>query len=178
MHPDVVSILYSEEEIAQRVKELGAQITEDYRGEKIVLVTILKGGCMFLADLARHIDGDVEFDFMAVSSYGAEAKSSGVVRIIKDLDKDIHDANIIVIEDIIDSGFTMKFLMKYLRSRGPKSVEVASLLRRHAEKQIPVDLRYTGFECEEGFLVGYGLDYAGCYRQLPYIAILDPKVYE
>jgi len=178
MHPDVTSVLYSEEDIAQRVAELGARISEDYRGEKVMLVAILKGACIFLADLARCIEGDVEFDFMAISSYGAEAKSSGVVRIIKDLDSDIRDANIIIVEDIIDSGFTMKFLVKYLKARGPKTVEIAVLLRKHMEKQIPVNPRYTGFDCKNEFLVGYGLDYAGRYRNLPYIGVLSREVYE
>lgn len=177
-NPDVTEILYDEEQIARRVAEIGAEITERYKGEKIILIGILKGACIFMADLARAIDGDVEFDFMAVSSYGTEARSSGVVRIIKDIDRDIAGANVIVVEDIIDSGFTMKFLTKYLKARGPKSVDIAVFLRKNIGQQIPVKPSYVGFECGDEFIVGYGLDYAGRYRNLPYIGVLDRNVYE
>lgn len=175
--PDVTSILFGEDEIKERVAEIGSQITERYKGENILLIGILKGACIFMSDLARQIDGNVEFDFMAVSSYGIEAKSSGVVRIIKDIDRDIQGMNVIIVEDVIDSGFTMKFLKKYLKARGPKSIGIAVLLRKNVEQQIPVKPDYVGFECGDEFLVGYGLDYAGRYRNLPYIGILDPKVY-
>jgi hypoxanthine phosphoribosyltransferase len=177
MHEDVNRILFTEEAIAQCVERLGKQISADYAGEKVLLVTVLKGAFIFMADLARAIDGDVEIDFMAVSSYGAEAKSSGVVRIIKDLEATVEGRHILIVEDILDSGLTLKYLTKNLRSRKPLSIEVVTLLLKEGKQQTDISCKYVGEVCPDEFVVGYGLDYAECYRNLPYIGVLDPKVY-
>ena len=176
MHPDVREIVFTEEQIRARVAEIGRQITEDYNGEPVLLIAVLKGAAMFLADLARAIDSPVEMDFMVVSSYGLETKSSGVVRIIKDLEAGIEGRNVIIAEDIIDSGLTLKYLLRNLASRHPKSLEVCCLLEKH--KNHNIRSRYIGFECPDEFVVGYGLDYAEFYRNLPYIGVLKPEVYE
>jgi hypoxanthine phosphoribosyltransferase len=177
MDKDVTQILFSKEEIAACVERMGAQISADYAGQKILLITVLKGAFIFMADLVRAIEGDVEIDFMAVSSYGAEAKSSGIVRIIKDLEASVEGRHVIIVEDILDSGLTLKYLSKNLRSRGPLSIEVATLLLKEGKQETDMKCRYVGFVCPDEFVVGYGLDYAECYRNLPYIGILDPKVY-
>jgi hypoxanthine phosphoribosyltransferase len=156
---------------------LGAQISRDYAGEKVLLVTVLKGAFIFMADLARSITSDIEIDFMAVSSYGAEAKSSGVVRIIKDLNAPVEGRHILIVEDILDSGLTLKYLIKNLRSRKPASVEVVSLLLKEGKQETDIQCKYIGLICPDEFVVGYGLDYAESYRNLPYIGVLDPKVY-
>ncbi|MDR1713741.1 MAG: hypoxanthine phosphoribosyltransferase [Coriobacteriales bacterium] len=177
MHQDLSEVLYSAEDIASCVQRLGAEISADYRGEKILLVTVLKGAFIFMADLARCIDGDVEVDFMAVSSYGAEAKSSGIVRIIKDLEAPVEGRHIIIVEDILDSGLTLKYLTRNLKSRGPLSIEVATLLLKEGKQQADISCKYVGFKCPDEFVVGYGLDYAETYRNLPYIGVLKPEVY-
>jgi hypoxanthine phosphoribosyltransferase len=156
---------------------MGAQISADYAGQKVLLITVLKGAFIFMADLARAIKGDVEIDFMAVSSYGAEAKSSGIVRIIKDLESSVEGRHIIIVEDILDSGLTLKYLSKNIKSRNPLSIEVATLLLKEGKQQTDVKCRYVGFICPDEFVVGYGLDYAERYRNLPYIGILDERVY-
>jgi len=177
MHKDVTEVLFTEEEIATAVKSMGEQISRDYAGEKVLLVTVLKGAFIFMADLVRSIDCEVEIDFMEVSSYGAEAKSSGVVRIIKDLESTVQGRHVIVVEDILDSGLTLKYICKNLKSRGPLSVEVATLLLKKEKQKTDVECKYIGFTCPDEFVVGYGLDYAERYRNLPYIGVLDPKVY-
>jgi len=177
MHKDVTRILFTEEEIAAIVKDMGAQISKDYACKSLLLVSVLKGAFVFMSDLARTIDCDVEVDFMEVSSYGAEAKSSGVVRIIKDLETSIEGRHVLIVEDILDSGLTLKYISKNLKSRGPLSVEVATLLLKQGKQQADIECKYIGCVCPDEFVVGYGLDYAEKYRNLPYIGVLDPRVY-
>ncbi|MCL2632488.1 MAG: hypoxanthine phosphoribosyltransferase [Coriobacteriia bacterium] len=177
MHSDIVEILFTEDEIAAAVREMGARISADYKGKKLLLVAILKGSFVFMADLIRCIEGDVEVDFMAVSSYGAEAKHSGVVRINKDLEGLVENYHVLLVEDILDSGLTLTYLRKYLRSRNPQSLEIATLLLKEGKQEVPVDCKYVGLLCPDAFLVGYGLDYAERYRNLPYVGVLDPKIY-
>ena len=163
-------ILVSEEQIRQRVAELGAQITVDYEGKKPLLVAVLRGAYMFLADLSREIDLRVEIDFMAVSSYGNQTASSGVVRILKDLDEDLEGRHVIVVEDIIDSGLTLSYLRRNLKNRAAASVEVCALLVREGRQKVDEEIAYVGFELPPDFVVGYGLDASGDYRNLPFIA--------
>lgn len=180
MHRDIAEILFTEDEIARRVNEIGAAITRDYADcadEGIVLISVLRGAAIFMADLARTIDLPVEMDYMAISSYGNGAKSSGVVRILKDLSSEIEGRHVVVAEDILDSGLTLKYLLKNLASRHPASIEVATLLRKKTRAQAKIDCKYVGFECPDQFIVGYGLDYAERYRNLPYIGILKPEMY-
>jgi hypoxanthine phosphoribosyltransferase len=177
MHEDITRVLFSAEQIDACVKRMGAQISADYADKKILLITVLKGAFIFMADLVRAIEGTVEIDFMAVSSYGAEAKSSGVVRIIKDLEYSVEGRHVIIVEDILDSGLTLKYLSKNLRSRKPLSVEVATLLLKEGKQETDIECKYIGLACPDEFVVGYGLDYAEQYRNLPYIGVLDPKVY-
>ena len=183
MHKDIQEILFSKEDIERRVHEMGMQITQDYaekteKGEPIVMISVLRGAAIFMSDLVRQITLPVEMDYMAISSYGNGAKSSGVVRILKDLTSEISGAHVIIAEDILDSGLTLKYLMKNLASRGPASLEVATLLRKKTLEQAKRDCKYVGFECPDYFIVGYGLDYAERYRNLPYIGILKSEVYE
>ena len=166
-------VLVSAEEIAAKLEELGAQITEDYRDKDLVVVGVLKGAFIVMADLARHIHLAVEFDFMAVSSYGAATKTSGVVRILKDLDQEIADRHVLIIEDIIDSGLTLNYLLKSLRVRKPASIEVATLLLKEGIQRVPIDVKYVAFSIGPEFVVGYGLDYEQKYRNVPYIGVLD-----
>ncbi len=177
MHPDVKEIIYTQEQIAERVRELGAQIAADYEGKTLLLVAVLRGASLFVADLARAIDGPVEIDFMAVSSYGSSTKSSGVVRIIKDLDEVIEGRDVLVVEDILDTGLTLKYLLRNLASRKPRSLEIVTLLSKEGKQRVPIDCKYTGFAIPDEFVVGYGLDYAELYRNLPYIGVLKPEVY-
>lgn len=178
MHPDVEKVLFSEEDIADMVKRLGAQISEDYKGKDLVLIAVLRGAVVFMGDLMRAIDTDLAIDFMAVSSYGNGTNSSGTVRIIKDLDIDIKDRDVLIVEDILDSGLTLKYLMANLASRGPASLEVCTFLWKDVEgKQAAIDPKYVGTHCPDEFVVGYGLDYAERYRNLPYVGILKPEVY-
>ncbi len=181
MHEDIAKVLFTEQEIAQRVREMGEAITQDYaetaREDGIMLVSVLRGAAIFMADLARQIDLPAEMDYMAMSSYGNGAKSSGVVRILKDLSSDIKGRHVLVVEDILDSGLTLKYLLKNLNSRKPASLQVATLLRKQTLAQANIDCRYIGFECPDEFIVGYGLDYAERYRNLPYIGILKPELY-
>ncbi|WP_019240087.1 MULTISPECIES: hypoxanthine phosphoribosyltransferase [Enorma] len=178
MHPDVETILFSEEDIAQIVQRLGAEITRDYQGKDLVLIAVLRGAVVFMGDLMRAIDLPLAIDFMAVSSYGSNAKSSGIVRIVKDLDMDIKGRDVLIVEDILDSGLTLKYLMKNLSSRKPASLEVAAFLWKDVEgKQAAIDPKYVGAHCPDEFVVGYGLDFAERYRNLPYVGILKPEVY-
>ncbi len=165
--------LISEEEIATRIADMGAQISADYEGKDLMVVGVLKGAFMVMADLARAITIPVEFDFMAVSSYGAATQTSGVVRILKDLDSEIEGRHVLIIEDIIDSGLTLSYLIRSLKVRRPASLTIAALLRKRGIQRVPLDVEYVGFEIGEEFVVGYGLDYDGKLRNLPYIGILD-----
>jgi hypoxanthine phosphoribosyltransferase len=175
---DIEKILISPEEIDAALASLGEQITRDYAGTSLLLVGVLKGAFVVMADLARHISLPLEFDFMAVSSYGAATKTSGVVRILKDLDHDLIGLDVLLVEDIVDSGLTLKYLLKNLAARKPASLEVAALLRKTGLQKVPLDIRYVGFEIPPRFVVGYGLDFAERYRNLPYVATLKPETYE
>ena len=176
-HPDIKAIILSEDEVKARIAEIGTQISRDYGGETVLLVAVLRGAALFIADLARQITTPVELDFMAVSSYGSSTKSSGVVRILKDLDEMIEGRNVLVVEDILDTGLTLKYLLKNLASRKPKTLEVVTLLNKEGKQRVPISCKYTGFVIPDEFVVGYGLDYAEKYRNLPYIGILKPSVY-
>ncbi|GCE11058.1 hypoxanthine phosphoribosyltransferase [Tengunoibacter tsumagoiensis] len=178
MHQDIEEILISEAEIQQKTLELGKQISVDYAGKSLLLLGTLKGAVPFIADLARAIDLPLELDYMAVSSYGASTQSSGIVRIIKDLEGPIDHKHILIIEDIIDSGLTLHYLVDLIQRRNPLSLRLCSLLvkDRPRLKDVPID--YYGFRIPDKFVVGYGLDYAQYYRNLPYIGILKPSVYE
>ena len=167
-------VLVSEETLQTRIAELGAQITEDYAGRRPLLVGVLKGAFMFMSDLARSISLPVEFDFMAVSSYGNATRTSGVVRIVKDLDLDLQDRDVIVVEDIVDSGLTLSYLRRYLEARGPVSLEVCALLLREERDAAALDLKYVGFEIPSEFVIGYGLDAAEEFRNLPDICVYEP----
>ncbi len=175
--PDIEKVLLSSEQIQDKLAEMGEQISRDYEGRSILLVGVLKGAFVVMADLARHIRLPLEFDFMAVSSYGAATKTSGVVRILKDLDHDLEGLDVLVVEDIVDSGLTLKYLLKNLAGRKPLSLEVAALLRKEGIQQVELDLKYVGFDIPNEFVVGYGLDYAERYRNLPYIGTLKPAAY-
>ena len=175
--PDIEKVLISSEEIEAKLVEMGEAITRDYDGRSLLLVGVLKGAFVVMADLARHIRLPLEFDFMAVSSYGAATKSSGVVRILKDLDHDLEGRDVLLVEDIVDSGLTLKYLLKNLAARKPASLEVAAMLRKTGIQKVPLDLRYIGFDIPPEFVVGYGLDYAERFRNLPYVATLKPEAY-
>lgn len=177
MHEHVQSILYSEEQLRQRVKELGAQITADYAGKEPVLASVLRGSYIFMADLTRAIDLPVTVDFMAVSSYGAGTKSSGQVEIKKDLSDSIEGRDLIIVEDILDSGNTLYYLMEILRARKPASIRICTLMDKPERRTKPIVADYVGFAIPDAFVVGYGLDYAEKYRNLPYVGILKPSVY-
>lgn len=176
--PEISKVIFNEAQIREAVEQIGAQITHDYAGEKLLLVTVLKGAFIFMADLVRSIEGHVEIDFMAVSSYGDGTKSSGVVRIIKDLNAAVEGRHVIIVEDILDSGLTLKYLLKNLKSRNPLSIEVATLLFKEGKQQTNVNCKYVGLVCPDEFVVGYGLDHNEGYRNLPYIGALNPAVYE
>jgi hypoxanthine phosphoribosyltransferase len=179
LEEDIAQILLSEQQIAQRVAEMGQQISRDYAGKDLMLVCILKGANMFLADLVRQITLPVAYDFVAVSSYGADTKSSGVVRILKDLDESVESKHVLVIEDIVDTGLTLRlsYLLENLRSRRAASVKVCSLLDKPSRRRVDVLVDYYGFQVDDQFVVGYGLDYQGRYRNLPYVGVLKPEIY-
>ena len=169
-----LKVLISEEEIRHRVCELGRQISSDYPGESLLLVGILKGSAIFLADLIRAIDLPVDYDFVAISSYGSDTRSSGVVRLLKDLESGVGDRHVIIVEDIVDTGWTlrMSYIVENIKARGASSVKVCALLDKPSRRQVEVDIHYRGFEIEDLFVVGYGLDYDGRYRNLPYVGVL------
>ncbi|RHA43591.1 hypoxanthine phosphoribosyltransferase [Cellulomonas rhizosphaerae] len=177
MGDDLEKVLLSEEQLHTRLDEIAAQIDADYAGKDLLLVGVLKGAVMVMADLARRLHTSVQMDWMAVSSYGSGTKSSGVVRILKDLDADLTGRHVLVVEDIIDSGLTLSWLLSNLRSRGPESVEIATMLRKPEAAKVEVDVRYVGFDIPPEFVVGYGLDYAEKYRNLPFVGTLAPHVY-
>ena len=175
----VGQVLITQEQISCRVAELGRQITQDYQGKSLLLVGILKGSALFLSDLARAIDLPLEYDFVAISSYGADTKSSGVVRLIKDLDSGIDGRDVLIVEDIVDTGWTLRlsYLAENMRARKASSVKVCTLLDKPSRRQVNVGIDYCGFVIEDHFVVGYGLDCDGRYRNLPYIGILKPELY-
>jgi hypoxanthine phosphoribosyltransferase len=179
---DIKSVLLREEQIQNRIAELGRQIGADYgelSGDRdLLLITVLKGAVMFVTDLARAIPLPTQFEFMAVSSYGSSTSSSGVVRILKDLDRDINDRDVLIVEDVVDSGLTLSWLLRNLATRRPHSLRVCTLLRKPDALRANVDIAYVGFDIPNEFVVGYGLDYDERYRDLPYIGTLDPRVYQ
>ncbi|WP_026536400.1 hypoxanthine phosphoribosyltransferase [Arthrobacter sp. H14] len=175
---DLKHVLYSKEEIQQRVAELAARIDEDYEGRDLLIVGVLKGAVMIMADLARALHSHVSMDWMAVSSYGSGTQSSGVVRILKDLDTDLSGKNVLIVEDIIDSGLTLSWLKTNLISRGPASVEICALLRKPEAAKVDIDVKYVGYDIPNEFVVGYGLDFAEKYRNLDFVGTLAPHVYE
>ena len=177
MHKDIAEILLSEEEILAKVAELGKQITRDYQNKNLLLLGVLKGAVPFIIDLARAIDLLVDIDYMAISSYGNETHSSGVVRILKDLEAPIDQKHVLIVEDIVDSGLTLNYLFELLSNRNPLSIRVYALLNKVRERDVEVELEYTGFTIPILFVVGYGMDYAQLYRNLPYIGILKPEAY-
>lgn len=178
-HPDIAEIRITEDEIAARVGALGAEIARDYEGKDLVLVGILKGAALFLADLVRHVDIPLSFDFVAIGSYGAPTRSSGVVRILKDLDESVESRHVLVVEDVMDRVMTLRlsYLLDNLRSRRAASVRVCSLLNKPVRRDTDARADYQGFTVDEEFVVGYGLDYNGKYRSLPYIGVLKPEIY-
>ena len=178
MYQDLDRILVNRDEIREKVKELGKRITEDYKGKSPVMVCILKGACMFFTDLIREVDLPLSIDFMAISSYGKATKTSGVVRVLKDLDQDVLEKDVIIVEDIVDTGVTLSYLMEMLVHRGAASLKVAALLDKTARRKVP-DLKvdYVCFDIPDAFVVGYGLDFDQKYRNLPDIGVLSPKVY-
>jgi len=172
----VGEILIGPEELQARVRELGAEISADYTGRDLLLVGVLKGAVFFMADLMREISVSCEIDFMAISSYGASTDSSGVVRILKDLDLNIDGRHVLVVEDIIDSGLTLSYLLRNLESREPASLEICALLTKPERREIDVTVKYIGFEIPNRFVIGYGLDFAERYRNLPYVGVLRPEL--
>ncbi len=175
---DVERVLLSEEQLAKRILEIGAEITADYAGKEILMIGVLRGAVLFMADLARAIKVPAAIDFMAVSSYGAGTSSSGVVRILKDLDENVEGKHVLVVEDIIDSGLTLNYLVDNLKSRQPASIKICTLLNKPDRRKVDVDIAYNGFTIPDHFVIGYGLDYAEKYRNLPFIGILKPEIYQ
>ncbi|MGI6424091.1 MAG: hypoxanthine phosphoribosyltransferase [Tepidanaerobacteraceae bacterium] len=175
---DIQSVLLTEEQIQERIKQLGQQISNDYKDkDNFLLVGVLKGAVIFMSDLIRSIHIPLQVDFMAVSSYGSSTESSGVVRILKDLDDTVEGKHLLVVEDIIDSGLTLSYMCNILQSRNPASLKICALLDKPSRRQIDLDVDYLGFEIPDDFVVGYGLDYAEKYRNLPYICVLKPEIY-
>lgn len=178
MLEDIKSVLLTEEQIISRVKEIGSIITNDYRGKDLLVVGILKGSVMFASELIKNITIPCEIDFMAVSSYGKSTETSGIVRILKDLDYGIEGKDILIVEDIIDSGITLDYLLKYLKARKANSIQIATLLTKPSRRRVDIEVKYCGFEVPDEFLVGYGLDFAEKYRNLPYVGILKEEIYK
>jgi hypoxanthine phosphoribosyltransferase len=175
MMPDVKEVLISSSEIQEKVREMGESVTEDYSGKRPLLVGILRGAVVVLGDLMRNIDLPCEIDFMDISSYGTGTSSSGVVRILKDLEEDITSRHVLIVEDIIDTGLTLSYLRRSLLARKPASLEICTLLSKPSRREIDLDVRYVGFEVPDVFVVGYGIDFAGAYRNLPDIHALEPE---
>jgi hypoxanthine phosphoribosyltransferase len=172
-NPELGELVIGEDELQNRIAQLGKELTADYAGRPPLLVGVLKGAFVFMSDLARAIDLPVEFDFMAVSSYGAATKTSGVVRIVKDLDLDLTDRHVLIVEDIVDSGLTLAYLRRNLLARGPASLEICALLVREGNDKVDLDLKYVGFHIPPAFVVGYGLDVAERYRNLPFVCVYE-----
>lgn len=177
MHSDIRQILLTEQQLQEKVKELGRRITEDYKDRNPLVICVLKGAFIFMADLVKHIEIPLTLDFMAVSSYGAATKSSGVVKIVKDLDTSVEGRDVLIVEDIIDSGLTLSYLIDVLERRNALSVAVITLLDKPERRNVELDIDYKGFVLPDEFVVGYGLDYAENYRNLPYIGVLKPEIY-
>ena len=177
MQDDVKKVLLSEEELRAKVAEMGARVTQDYEGKNLLLVTVLKGAVIFLADLMREIKQPAEIDFMVVSSYGSGVKSSGVVKIVKDLDINLEGKDILIVEDILDSGMTLDYIKNMLQDRNPASIRICTLLDKPARRKVDLQADYVGFTIPDEFVIGYGLDYDEKYRNLPYIGVLKPEVY-
>lgn len=177
IHNDVGDILFTEEQLAEIVKNIGKRISEDYKDKNLVMISVLKGSLMFMADLMRAIDIPCSIDFLSVSSYGSGTTSSGAVRILKDLDCSLEDKDILVVEDILDSGVTLSFLLKNLSARNPKSIRLCTLLDKPERRRVDIFPDYVGAQVPDEFIVGYGLDYAEKYRNLPYIGVLKPEIY-
>ena len=175
---DIERVIVTEEQLQARIKELAAQVDKDYEGKDLLLVGVLKGAVMAVADFSRALQRHIDMDWMAVSSYGSGTKSSGVVRILKDLDRDITGRNVLIIEDIVDSGLTLSWLKTNLESRGVGSVEILSILRKPEAAKVEVDVKYVGFDIPKDFVIGYGLDFDEKYRNLPFIAVLAKHMYE
>jgi len=177
LHRDIETVLLTEEQIQRRIAELGARISADYAGKELHLIGVLRGAVMFLSDLMRHLTIPCSCDFIAIASYGMDTKSSGVVRILKDLDDSIQGKHVLIVEDIVDTGLTLNYIMNLIRSRNPASVRVCALLDKPERRKVPVKIHYLGFTIPNRFVVGYGLDYAQKYRNLPYIGVLRPEIY-
>lgn len=178
MKEDIKEVLFSSDTLSEKVRELAERISNDYKGKDLVVVGILKGSVIFAAELIKNISIPCEIDFMAVSSYGNSTETSGVVRILKDLDNGIEGKDILIVEDIVDTGTTLKYLLGYLKARKANSIEIVTLLNKPARRKVDLNVKYMGFEVPDAFIVGYGIDYAEKYRNLPYIGILKPEVYE
>lgn len=178
IHPDIEQILLTEDEIQTKVAEMGKRISDDYRGDDLLLVGVLKGAFVLMADIARAMTIPAEFDFMAVSSYGSSTKTSGIVRILKDLDLDIRGRKVLIIEDIVDSGLTLSYLLRNLRGREPATLDICALMTKPDVQEVDLDIRYHGFAIPPTFVVGYGLDYRQRYRNLAYVGTLKPHIYD
>ncbi|RKD33882.1 hypoxanthine phosphoribosyltransferase [Thermohalobacter berrensis] len=178
MNNDIKEILISKEELENKIKDLGKRITEDYKGKDLVLICVLKGAVMFMAELSKYIEVPLNMDFMAISSYGSSTKSSGVVKIIKDLDSSIEGKDVLIVEDIIDTGLTLNYLINNLKSRGVKSLKICTLLDKPDRRKVEVKVDYKGFTVPDEFVVGFGLDYNEKYRNLPHICVLKEEVYK
>lgn len=178
MNNDIKEVMYNEGQLRDKVRQLGAKISNDYSGRELILIGILKGSVIFMSDLVKQITIPCKLDFMAVSSYGNSTESSGVVKILKDLDFEIQGKDVLIVEDIIDSGVTLKYLTKYLGARKPSSLEIICLLNKPDRRKVDIDVKYIGYDVPDYFLVGFGLDYAEKYRNLPYIGILKDEIYK
>ncbi len=178
MHYDIEKILYSEQDIQQKVEELGKQISRDYKDKNPILISILKGGVVFLADIMRALDIPIEIEFMGVASYGNSTKSSGVVQITKDCNTDISDRHVLIIEDIVDTGLSLKYITRYLQGKNPSSLKICVLMDKVDAHELDIEMSYKAFDVPDEFIVGYGLDYDEKYRNLPYIGILKKEIYQ
>ncbi|WP_443662453.1 hypoxanthine phosphoribosyltransferase [Clostridium sp.] len=178
MNNDIKEVLYNEEQLRDKIRLMGAKISKDYYGKDLILIGILKGSVIFMSDLLKEITIPCKMDFMAVSSYGNSTKTSGVVRILKDLDFEIQGKHVLIVEDIIDSGVTLKYLMKCLSARKPSSLEIICLLNKPERRKVDIDVKYVGFDVPDFFIVGFGMDYAEKYRNLPYVGILKDEIYK
>ncbi|MBB6625554.1 hypoxanthine phosphoribosyltransferase [Clostridium gasigenes] len=178
MNRDIKEVLFTEEKIMETIKEIAKRISEDYKGKNLLVVGVLKGSVIFASDLIKNITIPCEIDFMAVSSYGSSSETSGVVRILKDLDHSIEGKDLLIVEDIVDSGVTLSYLLEYLKTRKANSVEIAALLTKPSRRKVELEVKYSGLEVPDEFLVGYGLDFSEKYRNLPYVGILKEEIYK
>lgn len=178
MNNDIKEVLYNEDQLRDKIRQMGAKVSKDYSGKELILIGILKGSVVFMSDLLREITIPCKMDFMAVSSYGNSTETSGVVRILKDLDYEIQGKDVLIVEDIIDSGVTLKYLTKCLSARKPSSLGIICLLNKQERRKVNIDVRYVGFDVPDYFIVGFGMDYAEKYRNLPYIGILKDEIYK